>query len=110
MPALEVCPDGRLTTGRTGRYVLTSAEALHQENKALKLRIRELENALNEASHQKSHPLLEPGQLAIANPEGAHPQPVNEDPLLNKFGTIQLNRGGDRWLGVSAAFHTRLIV
>ena len=97
-------PDGRLTTGRTGRYVLPSAETLHQENKALKIRIRELENALKEASHQNSHPLLEPGQLAIANSERDHPQPVNEDPLLNKFGTIQSNRGGDRWLGVSADF------
>jgi hypothetical protein len=90
--------------------VLTSAETLHQENKALKIRIRELENALNEALNQKSHPLLETGQLAVANPEGGHPQPVNADPLLNKFGTIQLNPGGDRWLGVSATFCTRLIL
>lgn len=105
---LDICPDGKLTTGRAGRYVLTSAEKLHEENKTLKLRVRELENALEEMCKQhsqESHPLLEPRLLSIARPYLYQDtsKPSAEGPSLNQSGTIQLDKGKDRWLGVSAA-------
>ncbi|PVG00713.1 hypothetical protein CPB86DRAFT_773596 [Serendipita vermifera] len=108
----EICPDGRLTTGRTGRYLLTSAEKLHEENKGLKLRIRDLEEALEKATQQISderHPLLEPHLLKMARPHiqedqeaSGGPPRGSEDPLVNQFGTMQVSSGYNKWLGATA--------
>jgi hypothetical protein len=104
----EICPDGKLRGGRQGRYLLATSETLHEENKALKLRIRALEQALETFSPDSSHPLLEPHLLAIARPylaeEATPTEPVNQsvdDALANRFGTMHIESGKDRWLGVS---------
>ncbi|KAG8782067.1 hypothetical protein FRC16_002724, partial [Serendipita sp. 398] len=103
----EICPDGKLTTGRTGRYLLTSAETLHAENKKLKLRIRELEQGLEEATRRttdESHPLLEPHLLTLARPY-LHENSIStetkskEEALVNQFGTMHLQKGHDKYLG-----------
>lgn len=106
---LEICPDGKLRSGRQGRYLLASAETLHEENKALKLRIRALEQALESSSQTKSsHPLLEPRLLSIARPylseettPAEPPKPNVEESLVNRFGTMHIDYGKDKWLGVS---------
>ncbi|KAG8776939.1 hypothetical protein FRC15_011617 [Serendipita sp. 397] len=106
----EICPDGKLTTGRTGRYLLTSAETLHEENKKLKLRIRELEQGLEEATRRttdESHPLLEPHLLTLARPY-LHENSIltetkgKEEALVNQFGTMHLQKGHDKYLGATA--------
>lgn len=107
--SIEICPDGKLRGGRQGRYLLASSETLHEENKALKLRIRALEQALESSSQTKvSHPLLEPHLLSIARPylseENALtelPKVATEDDLVNRFGTMHIDYGRDKWLGVS---------
>lgn len=105
---VEICPDGRLTTGRGGRYVLASTEKLHEEIKTLKLRIRDLEQALGTVFQQvsdKRHPLLEPELLlathtSTATSEEPDRVPNDENPLVNQFGTMQITKGQERWLGV----------
>ncbi|CAG8676948.1 959_t:CDS:2, partial [Acaulospora colombiana] len=65
----------------------------------LKLRIRDLEEALEKTTQQISserHPLLEPHLLQIARPHIQEDQAApsgsrrsNDDPLVNQFGTMQ---------------------
>jgi len=107
-PCTEICPDGKLRAGRQGRYLLATSETLHEENKALKLRIRALEGALEAFSPDSAHPLMEPRLLTIARPylaeEAAPVEPANlsvDDALANRFGTMHIESGKDRWLGVS---------
>ncbi|KIM34040.1 hypothetical protein M408DRAFT_325571 [Serendipita vermifera MAFF 305830] len=109
----EICPDGKLRSGRQGRYLLASSETLHEENKALKLRIRTLEQALGSSSpgEASTHPLLQPHLLSIARPYLAdvsapvQSQTVSEeDTLVNRFGTMQI----DKWLGPTALSEVHL--
>ncbi|KAI0953850.1 hypothetical protein AcV7_007264 [Taiwanofungus camphoratus] len=56
-----ICPDGSLTTGKGNRFVLANTEVLHDKINALANRVRQLEDALEEAQSQLSprpHPLL----------------------------------------------------
>lgn len=101
---------------------MASTEKLHEEIKALKLRVRDLEQALEEVVVQipdkpyQRHPLLEP-ELVLATqapvPGSSAASDVNgdpnfvieanyEEPLVNGFGTMQISKGQERWLGVRA--------
>ncbi|TFY61761.1 hypothetical protein EVJ58_g4311 [Rhodofomes roseus] len=55
-----ICPDGHLTTGKGNRFVLANTEALHDKITLLSSRVRQLEDALEEA-HAKAS--LEPHHL-----------------------------------------------
>lgn len=97
---------------------MASTEKLHEEIKALKLRVRDLEQALEVAFEQvpnkpyQRHPLLEPELLLAtqapladsfpaANEDAGSSVEINsEDPLVNQFGTMQISKGRERWLGV----------
>ncbi|CAG7847256.1 SubName: Full=Uncharacterized protein {ECO:0000313/EMBL:CCA69401.1} [Serendipita indica DSM 11827] len=118
----DICPDGKLVTGRQGRYVLTSTEALHKENKDLRLRIKALEEALQAetAGNDAPHPLLDPQLLTIARPylkdgpEGANILPkdlksrTDSESIVKLFGTMHVDDGKDKYLGSTALSETHL--
>ncbi|KAI1789627.1 hypothetical protein LXA43DRAFT_560030 [Ganoderma leucocontextum] len=59
----EICPDGALTGGKGSRFILANTEQLHEKIKSMSLRIRELEDALQDL--QSGHPLLREDLLLI---------------------------------------------
>ncbi|KAF9499472.1 hypothetical protein BDN71DRAFT_1487170 [Pleurotus eryngii] len=66
-----ICPDGSLTTGKGNRFVLANTEALHDKIGQLAQRVRELEDALQEAHSRYSserHQLLSDELLQIKRP------------------------------------------
>ncbi|THH32374.1 hypothetical protein EUX98_g1823 [Antrodiella citrinella] len=82
-----ICPDGSLTTGKGNRFVLANTEVLHDKITLLAGRVRELEDALQEAHADRSkdtHPLLAPELLQIKRPlereSSDPPKEVEVDP------------------------------
>ncbi|KXN92406.1 hypothetical protein AN958_07024 [Leucoagaricus sp. SymC.cos] len=66
-----ICPDGSLTAGQGGRYILATAGELHQKHVEMAYRIRSLEDALAALQAQVStdtHHLLSEELLKIKNP------------------------------------------
>ncbi|KAH8093725.1 fungal-specific transcription factor domain-containing protein [Cristinia sonorae] len=97
-----ICPDGSLTTGKGNRFVLANTEVLHDKISLLASRVRELEDALQEAHADRSkdpHPLLTPELLQIKRPlereSTDSPKEVEVDPTeAIDVGSLSISESG----------------
>ncbi|TCD68404.1 hypothetical protein EIP91_010805 [Steccherinum ochraceum] len=110
-PAVEVCSrccgvvsprQGSLTTGKGNRFVLANTEVLHDKISVLATRVRELEDALQEAHADRSkdpHPLLTAELLQLKRPlereSEDSPKEVEVDPTeAIDVGSLSISESG----------------
>ncbi|KZT70724.1 hypothetical protein DAEQUDRAFT_724848 [Daedalea quercina L-15889] len=99
-----ICPDGHLTTGKGNRFVLANTESLHDKINQLSTRVRQLEDALEEAHAKTSlemHPLLTDELRQIKRPleresQEELPQQVEAEAaeVIDAVGSLSITDGG----------------
>ncbi|OCH93710.1 hypothetical protein OBBRIDRAFT_790061 [Obba rivulosa] len=99
-----ICPDGSLTTGKGNRFVLANTEELHDKITQLASRVRQLEDALQNAHGQLSndpHPLLSEDLLQIKRPlERESPEEALKEPdpetaeAIDAVGSLSITESG----------------
>ncbi|KAH9950983.1 fungal-specific transcription factor domain-containing protein [Amylocystis lapponica] len=103
-----ICPEGSLTTGKSGRLALADAEELHRKIEHLRARSAALEDALKSlqaAVCDEPHPLLaEDTQRSNSDSSSSPPDgPLlsrEDEEFLDSFGTLTLGlRGEARFFG-----------
>ncbi|PVG02748.1 hypothetical protein CPB86DRAFT_725038 [Serendipita vermifera] len=105
-----ICPDGRLVAGKGSRFILSNTRELHEENTAMKLRIKVLEQALAELQSRLTsdpHPLLVESLRTTG--EGLQPDEdtrennAEEEELIDTFGSLTIDTKGETiWYGSHA--------
>jgi len=106
-------PSGSLTTGRGNRFVLANTEVLHEKITTLASRVRQLEDALQDAYGQISlerHPLLSDELLQIKRPlerEAPEDMPQELEPdtaeAIDAVGSLSITDSGHtKFFGTTA--------
>ncbi|KZT09905.1 uncharacterized protein LAESUDRAFT_722057 [Laetiporus sulphureus 93-53] len=109
----QICPDGSLTTGKGNRFVLANTVVLHEKINALANRVRQLEDALQDAySHisLEPHPLLSEELLQIKRPlERETQEEAQQEPeagiteAIDAVGSLYLGDSGHtKFFGTTA--------
>ncbi|KAH9933330.1 fungal-specific transcription factor domain-containing protein [Fomitopsis serialis] len=99
-----ICPDGHLTTGKGNRFVLANTEALHDKITQLSSRVRQLEDALEQAHGKTSlelHPMLTEELRQIKRPlerESQEELPQSADTeaaeVIDAVGSLSITDSG----------------
>lgn len=107
-----ICPNDSLTTGKGNRFVLANTEELHDKISVLANRVRQLEDALQEAHATRTsepHPLLTTELLQLKRPleretsESLREPDIDTSEAIDAVGSLSINESGQtKFFGTTA--------